>query len=334
MTNIGMKIKITICTTIVVLIIPIITTIIYHTHSNNYLAAPPSNNKVYLSITASVKRIGGAGSVGNEWSYKNTINNTTFKSGEVVEISTKKPFFITSTITEHDSISDTGTATSKEYTFGKTKDYSKEIRISNNVRVDERGGRKNADAYALFTVNYTLQRVIPEDFTFFDVYFYTNNDSELYFLWGIPLLGVGCIAYIVLVIYLEKKRQTQLEAERKAEEERKFQQEKREFISSLHGKSLREVAGVPANITYKNGRPIDHNNEVYGSFTVYLSRNGNCFHGRKGCCSAYRPIHYIDAQSYYKTCSKCWPRYHGIPEWHTKYMELRAAARKYGVNDE
>ena len=141
------------------------------------------------------------------------------------------------------------------------------------------------------------------------------------------------IAYIVFIIYSGKQKALRLEAERKAEEEQKFQAEKRAFIARLGGKSLRDAAGVPSHITYKNGKPVDNNNAEFGTFTVYLSNSGKCFHRYKGCCSAYRPTHLFTAKQLYKPCSKCSAHYYSIPEWHTRYLALKAEAHKYGIEE-
>ena len=323
-----------ICTAVIFLLIPAIMATIFYSHNHNYLTSAPSNNRVSLRITAVVKRTDGAGSLGNELSYKHKINNTLFETGEIVEISTKAPFTITSTIIEHDDISDVGTTTSQGYVLGRSGDYSEEIFLSNTVKVVESGGRKNSGAYAIFSVKYTINRVIPSDYTFFDIYFFTNNKAESILLWGILFLGLGCAAFVIFVIYSDKKQEVQLEAEKKAAEERKLQEEKKAFIVSLGGKRIRDVAGVPPHIVYQNGKPKDNNNAEYGSFTVYLSNNGKCFHRSKGCCSSYRPAHYFTAKQYYKPCSKCGGHYYNIPEWHIKYMELKSTARKYGIDEE
>ena len=106
-----------ICTAVIFLLIPAIMATIFYSHNHNYLTSAPSNNRVSLRITAVVKRTDGAGSLGNELSYKHKINNTLFETGEIVEISTKTPFTITSTIIEHDDISDVGTTTSQGYVW-------------------------------------------------------------------------------------------------------------------------------------------------------------------------------------------------------------------------
>lgn len=224
-----------ICTAVIFLLIPAIMATIFYSHNHNYLTSAPSNNRVSLRITAVVKRTDGAGSLGNELSYKHKINNTLFETGEIVEISTKTPFTITSTIIEHDDISDVGTTTSQGYVLGRSGDYSEEIFLSNTVKVVESGGRKNSGAYAIFSVKYTINRVIPSDYTFFDIYFFTNNKAESILLWGILFLGLGCAAFVIFVIYSDKKQEVQLEAEKKAAEEQKLQEEKKAFIVSLGG---------------------------------------------------------------------------------------------------
>ena len=320
-------------TATVLLLIPAIMATIYYSHLNSYMTAIPSDNRIAFRISAEVKQTGGSGSIGNEWSYKHTINNNTFSNGDIVEISIKKPFTITSTITEDDGTDDVGTTTSNPYSFRKSEDYTEEITITNNVKVVERGGRKNSGAYATFSVRYALNRVLPEDFTFFDVYFFTNDSTQATFLWCILAAGVVGIAYIVFVIYAGKQRAIRLEAERKAEEERKFQAEKSAFIVRLGGKRMRDAAGVPGHITYKNGKPVDNNNAEFGTFTAYLSNSGKCFHRCKGCCSAYKPTHLFTATQYYKPCSKCSATHYSIPDWHLKYMELKKEAKKYGIEE-
>ncbi len=322
-----------ISTAILFLLVPAIMTISYFSHLNDYRTSIPSDNCIQFRINANVKKTGGSGNVGNEWSYKHAINSNQFKSGEIIELNIKNPFTITSTITENDDINDVGTTTSGEYSFSVFGNYSEEIVITNSVRVDERGGRRNSGAYALFSVEYTINRVLPEDYSFFDVYFFTESQTENSFLWGVLFLGLGSLLFIAILFYAYKKRMIKIESERKAEEERKFQAEKRAFIAYLDGRSLRDVAGVPESIRYENGIPVDNNNAEYGSFTVYLSHNGKCYHGQKGCSSAYLPTHFFKAKQHYKPCSKCCYRYYDIPEWHEKYMSLKVSAQKFGIEE-
>lgn len=317
----------------VILLVPLIMTAVYYTHYTGYMNSIPSDNRVAFRITAEVKRTGSSGSIGNEWSYKHAINDTTFKSGEIVEVNISKPFTVTSTIIENDGIDDIGKTTSNRYRFQILSDYTKEITVVNKVKVTECGGRRNARAYATFSVSYSINRVLPPSFTFFDIYLFTDDDMESSLLWCVLLLELLSIYHIVSLIRSGKRKKLQLEVERKEEEERQLQTAKKVFIDSLKGKSLRDAAGVPPHIIYKNDQPVDNNNAEYGSFTVYLSTNGRCYHGSKGCCSAYRPVHFFYAKRNYRPCSKCYCRYSDIPEWHQKYLALKAEARKYGIEE-
>ncbi len=320
-------------TAILFLLAPAIMIFTYYSHLNDYRTSIPSNNCIPFCINANVKRIEGSGSVGNDWNYKHAINSNPFKSGGIVELNIRNPFTITSTFTENDAIDDVGTTTSEEYSFSEFGDYTEEIVITDSVRVDERGGRSNSGSYVVFSIEYTLNRVLPEDYSFFDVYFFAKSKPENSFLRGILFLGLGSILFIAILFYISKKRMIQFEIERKREEERQFQAEKRAFISSLDGRSLRDVAGVPTYIRYENGVPIDNNDAEYGSFTVFLSHSGKCFHGKKGCSSAFLPTHYFIAKQHYKPCSKCGCRYYDIPEWHVKYLTLKKSAQKFGIEE-
>lgn len=316
----------------------------YYLHYNSYVSYISSHNFETFRITIDTKRTGGSGSVGGEWSYQHYINNTKVKNGDIVEINIAEPFTITSTFTEHDSIDDVGSTTSKKFNFENNTGNQKSITITNSVKVSENGGRRNSGSYAKFLAEYKISKtntaknssiikILPVYFSFFDVYFFTRNTAETVILWGTLLFGLGNISYVVFLFRASKKRELQLEAERKAEEERKFQAEKREFIASLGGKSLRDFAGVPANIIYRNGKPVDNNNKEFGSFTVYLSSSGKCFHGTQGCCSAYRPYHFFDAKRYYRPCSKCYHIYREIPQWHTDYQNIKTTAHRYGIEE-
>ena len=99
------------------------------------------------------------------------------------------------------------------------------------------------------------------------------------------------------------------------EAERRRQAEKEEFIRFLGGRSIREAAKVPDNITFVHGLPRDNNDKEFGSFTVYISKNGSCYHSRKGCCSASFPRHAFTAAGKYRPCSKCCSRPVKIPQW-------------------
>ncbi len=96
-----------------------------------------------------------------------------------------------------------------------------------------------------------------------------------------------------------------------------------ELKKRLESETLSQIAKVPANITYINGKPRDNNDKIYGTYTVYVSKNGARFHQKIGCCSASKPLHIFDVK---KTglfpCSICNTKNSDIPQWHKDYVYL------------
>lgn len=147
----------------------------------------------------------------------------------------------------------------------------------------------------------------------------------------IPLTFLGVKWLVTLPTRIKKKRI--LEQERiKAQEE--FNKQKEEFINSLNGTGIREKAGVPNNIKFENGLPIDNNDRAFGTFTVYISNNGKCFHQKRGCCSANKPAHYFRIKKHYRPCSKCCNKDYSIPQWYKNYMSLKRKAKLYDITIE
>lgn len=72
------------------------------------------------------------------------------------------------------------------------------------------------------------------------------------------------------------------------------QAEKESFLNYLGGKTIREVANVPQNITFINGLPRDNiENQEYGSYTVYLTHSGSCYHEKRDAVRRiYPPMHF------------------------------------------
>lgn len=245
---------------------------------------------------------------------------------------------------------------------------------TDTIRVKEKGGRNNAGSYSDFVVSYTLTRIIPEDTSFFSLYLLESPSETYHLRYSLLIaeafIGVVCIFALVIGIPrrksviealklqqeqedLERARQRQLaivtakrEKEQrlaqeaamqlriKAEKAAKKEEEKATFILNLDGKTIRQAAGVPNNIRYLNGLPVDNNNSQFGSFTVYRSKSGNCYHEQSGCCSAHIPMHIFNAKPRYKPCSKCVreQKYKYAPYWHSKYMELTRKCKELGLN--
>lgn len=159
-------------------------------------------------------------------------------------------------------------------------------------------------------------------------------DTSLLFIIIPAAFGVIYIAYIGISNVVDRKRK--MEEQKAAEEQRRLkkEQDKAEFIHFMNGRKIREIAQVPANIKFVNGLPVDNNNSSYGSFTVYLSKNGKCFHQRQGCCSARYSAHFVKIRNKYSPCSKCCTKDYNVPSWYTTYMDLKGRARYFEIEVE
>lgn len=343
-------------TVIAFLIIPLVMNIIYRQNADRYLASYPSDNVIAIKIDCNVDRIESKGSVGNEWSYIHLLNDRTFSSGEILEIGASEPFTITTRIIEHDKISDVGETTSKEYIYPINENWRNSMIFSQIVHVEEEGGRKNAGAYADFCAEYTLIRTFPKTMSFWTMLFYTHNQ---WFPVSLIVCELACITMIVYVIVMgRKKEKMEIEKERQAQEiariklaeQQRIEKEKlaqrlaqeklaqkNRFIQSLDGKSVREVAKVPSNITFVDDFPTDNSDQKYGSYTLYVSKTGTCYHKQNGCCTAHIPIHAFKIQKQYRPCSKCctgtMPSFN-IPKWYLDYIDLKKKCVYYGIDVE
>lgn len=318
-----------IITSIVILLIPVLMQIAYRSNKQVYLNTEPNDNSIAVKITYEINRTGGGGSIGNEWTYRHFINGTSFKSGDIVKLTYRTPFSITSRFVERDGISDIGEATSSEYTLSKNQNYKKIITIHQKVHVVEQGGRRNAGSYADFLVNYYVKRAVPTDMSFWELLLFKNE------AYGVVLIIFG-IAELLLVTYVLvngiRKKQADEEADRKRKEE-EFIEERKAFIDNLRGRTIRDAAGVPKNIYFVNELPIDNNNLCYGTFTVYCSKSGSCFHQNRGCCSATIENHIFNVIHRYKPCSKCCTKHYEIPKWYKDYIDIKKKAVRYKFHD-
>lgn len=113
---------------------------------------------------------------------------------------------------------------------------------------------------------------------------------------------------------------------------KKEEEDRANFIELLGGQTIREAAGVPEKVYFFEGLPKDNNNKKYGSYTKYLSKSGNCYHDKQGCCSAKYPTHAFRVAYRYKPCSKCCKSRVIIPDWYSKYEQLEKEASRLGVD--
>lgn len=341
-------------TMFVFVVVPLAINIVHGIHEKEYLTSYPTDNQISIKITYHIERTGGSGSIGNEWTYMHFLNKREFETGQILTVNAKNPFTITSRFIERDKIDDIGESTSKQYIYSQSDNYKKTLNISQKVHVTEQGGRRYAGSTADFKVTYTLTRVVPSSMNYWDVFLHTSNDVEYSFSVSLIVGQLLCIIAVVAVLINGKKEEAfsaeqerikkeheQMKKEQDAERERiRIEKEKeREFLAGkaallerLQGQSIRQVAGVPPNVSFINGLPRDNNDAQYGSFTVYCSSSGSCYHDKMGCCSARRPMHYFNAKRTFRPCSKCCTKSRSIPRWYTDYNELKNQARYYKID--
>ena len=153
---------------------------------------------------------------------------------------------------------------------------------------------------------------------------------------AIKLWSAGIIGGVVLVAAAGLFTKNAISKKRAEEERRKkeaqFLAEKQAFLARLNGRNIRDVAGVPNQLKLVNGLPIDNNDAEFGSYTVYRSLSGRCYHDKKGCCSASFPIHYFEARPWLTPCSKCCVKQREIPQWFFEYRSLKKQAEKYHID--
>lgn len=145
--------------------------------------------------------------------------------------------------------------------------------------------------------------------------------------WIIIVLIIGWPAVGLIYAFIESIKE-RVEKKRILEQEKL---EKEAFLQEIKGKTLRELINIPPYYKMVNGLPVDNNNQLYGSLTVYISKSGTHYHFKKGCCSANTPIHLYRAIGKYVPCSKCSPSHFTIPQWFKDYEELMKKATKYGI---
>lgn len=102
--------------------------------------------------------------LGKDITKEYTCNNKMINDGEIIPYSSKLDFV--ATITEHDSIDDVGTG--KVTMLGPLNNN----KVTATVRVDEDGGRRYADAYAIWEVTFIVEPIVEDlKIGFWDVVF-------------------------------------------------------------------------------------------------------------------------------------------------------------------
>jgi len=318
---------------VVILSSPVFKTIYCSNNKAVYMKSCPDNGMITVQISIKDYRINSIGRVGSEWISLHYLNSQPVSDGSIIEVNANDKFAIISKYTElDDSFDDIGVGTTKENSFLPIIDSSKSLTFEQIIRVAENRGKGDESSFVDWKVTYTIKRIIPTSMQFRDFFFYSHGNSNNAQRTMLIIWQITCLVLIIIIVFVgRKKKQISIENER-IEKERIFQAERNAFIDSLQGKNLRQTAGVPDNISFVNGYPKDNNDSEFGSFTVYCSINGKCYHDRKGCCSARIAVNYLSvAQGTYKPCSKCCQKQRHVPEWFIKYNELKSKAKHYNV---
>lgn len=111
------------------------------------------------------------------------------------------------------------------------------------------------------------------------------------------------------------------------------------FIKSIYeANTVNKIANVPEDIHlyFENDKlQIDdvlYPDYEYGRYTGYISETGKCFHMKKGCTGAIKPICILDKKAIKdkKPCLKCC-RFINIPTWAITYQNLVEYAKENNI---
>lgn len=310
-------------TALAFLFLPVFCMVQHNIYFDTYMESIPHDNQLSFRITYNIEHVQSSGNVGSDWIYNHYLNDQEFKNGDILTVPANKKMYIRSEFIESDLIPDVGETTN--FAFQVTsKNCSQTHIITNKVRVYEIGGRRNAGAYVDYLVTYSAKRVPPPSLYFWGVFFSTPGKSGVLFLCCLMLAFIAEIALIKRAFFWGRE----MKAEREALEHQKRLDD---FLAILNGRSIRDAAGVPSNITFEEGLPKkDDSPEKYGSYTVFISSSGRCYHEKKGCSSAYTPLHRFNAVGRYRPCSKCCLGSDPVPQWHITYQSLMKQANELG----
>lgn len=161
--------------------------------------------------------------------------------------------------------------------------------------------------------------------------------GTLFDSWKVDIVLLILIVIAVSLI-VSKRKEIKAEEERlirEAEEQKRIAEGRASLLDTLSGITLNQYIGAPSNIKFRDGLPYDNNDRKYGSFTVYLSKNGSKYHKKQGCSSARISSHLFNAiERRYEPCSRCCVGNSNIPDWYFKYKELKKKMAELNITDE
>lgn len=135
----------------------------YESYYKYYVLENAQSGELDVKINIELKCIKNY-HLGDEISARYTCNGQSIRSGDVVDA--QQYFKFVATITENDSVDDVGQSECIIYPYAALYNTTKTI----DVRVDERGGTRYPDAYAIFQVTFNVSPVV--EIGYWDVVFY------------------------------------------------------------------------------------------------------------------------------------------------------------------
>lgn len=117
-----------------------------------------------------------------------------------------------------------------------------------------------------------------------------------------------------------------------APEDETFRQAKAKYTALYGGRNLEELVHIPSRVEIgADGLPKVKGAKGWGrTFTVYVSKAGRCYHQKRGCCGATKPIHVCEAGYRWSACSKCCKV---LPDlvWFNKYQRIKGIKKLYRI---
>lgn len=117
-----------------------------------------------------------------------------------------------------------------------------------------------------------------------------------------------------------------------APENETFRQAKAKYTALYGGRDPEELVHIPSGVEIgADGLPKVKGAKGWGrTFTVYVSKAGRCYHQKRGCCGATKPVHVCEAGYRWSACSKCCKV---LPDlvWFNKYQRIKGIKKLYRI---
>ena len=315
------------------------------------------NGSIPVEISVQCNRETNSQYIGSELSYYFKVNGTSIQPhrATAVYINPFQEITFESEIIENDP-SDDDVGQKKEKAFFNFLEINKGINHTDVVRVRENYGLE-AGHVAIFQVTYTItpkvklyltdeqknsfpeRPLLPEEPSKGDysIEFWSAVKEESDIHTGIAIIAIVDFAFIVFMIISKHLANKKNEANYiKAMND--YDANRINFTDSISGQSIRELAGVPDTVSFTSEElPYDSSQgKKYGSFTLYITPSGNCYHTDMKCCRSNKTmaVNLVKLSNRYKPCSKCAKDFDcEIPSWYLSYMEYKRKIKQYEIKD-